>query len=1236
MTAANNKIAAILIFVLLFCAVVTSKPKPPPAFRYVPGQLLVKFKHPVQNRYIESVRTRLSAEKAVPLLDRHQLFSHADSPILQIYKFTAPGRADMVRPAQRIAALPYVRWAEPNYLLPVQSVPNDSLFAELFFLSQIFAPEAWDICRGDSSVIISIVDTGVDLQHPDLTPSLWRNDETENGEDSDGNGYVDDVHGWDFVDNTTDAAYGEDGQTPDNDPSDFDGHGTFVAGLAAAATDNLIGTSAISWGCRLMPLRAGYKSTSGGYILLDAAAKAFIYAADNGAHVINFSTSSGHVLVEAARYAFSRGVVIVKSAGNDRSSQPDPLELEPFVINVSAVDDRDYKASYADYGEWVSVCAPGGDLNSGRPGLISTTMYGGYTEQQGTSFAAPVVAGLAGLIKSFAPGKSAADIVFQITGTADEIDHLNPAYRGQLGSGRINALRALQETVTESPELTFVKYDVFDQSGNQNSALDPGETVELAVTLRNSRAPAHNVALELSIDHAAVSMQKSTALVPKIAGIENIYHSTAGNNGDPFVISANGNALPQRVPAKLRVTEQNGGRWDFDFFIPLYPTILLVDDDDGTVNVETYYEQALDSLGLACLRWDHQQRGHPAGPMKQWDNVIWFCEQTGSLTPTLDSLDRTIVADYLDGGGNLFLSGQDIGWDLAADPGINYVNQFILSLGASWDFYRHYLHAQYLLDASVYMFMYGADNDPIGDSLVFRFGQPGRSYQFPSEILPLDDAVSVFDYPNNKSGAVRYGGTERLVYFAFGGLEAVQDAKIRPLVLRRILNWMNGIKTVHSPQRDVTTDSAGMNFVFQVQTERQPVAAVRLYTRSHVDEDYRITAMQGRGDTLFSATVPLPDHAAVEYAFTCTLENGFVAPVDRYDLFLTGDTSDVEFENRTRSSICSENIRFIAQLASESPLDSSQIFSVYRRPGSAADSLLMVRQDGNLFASESPVVFTPGDTVLYYYSVRKKAWPYLTYMSPPDTLVAGREGFEYGTECWQQGPACWTVDSTGVHRDGFCLSTSFPIDSCFLTLTCAQDLSRLENPAVTFYTRHHMLDGGAAGKLQIKPEGRDRWLDAGPVISGSSPGWYRVWVPLDAFSGQKINLRFTARRQNPAGGPKAFWKLDDILFTGRRQVLVKEQNFTPPAPGPVNFPNPFNAATDIFYSLSRSGRIRLYIYDIRGRRIRKLVDQWQAPGRYSIAWDGRDPSGAVCPTGVYFIRLQDRERYYFKKMLLLR
>jgi len=334
----------------------------------------------------------------------------------------------------------------------------------------IDAPGAWQINTGSTGVILVIMDSGVRYYHKDLggsswpttTGNIWINpgEIKSNKKDDDGNGYKDDWIGWDFVTGVTGCMKGEDCRTEDNDPRDFTGHGTHCAGIAAAMTNNARGvagvaggwgdgtTNSIGNGCKIMCLRIGWLASNGyGYVRMDFAAKAMYYAANKGATVINCSWGSSNSggLADAVNYAISKGCLIVHAAGNNGNSTADYLGSRTDVLNVAATDSLDVKASFSSYGTWVDVSAPGVDI-------VSTYHY--YLDQandyvavmSGTSMSTPFVTGEAALIKSKYPSYTWSDIFNQIKNTADNIDALNPGYAGLLGSGRINACRALGGT----------------------------------------------------------------------------------------------------------------------------------------------------------------------------------------------------------------------------------------------------------------------------------------------------------------------------------------------------------------------------------------------------------------------------------------------------------------------------------------------------------------------------------------------------------------------------------------------------------------------------------------------------------------------------------------------------------------------------------------------------------------------------------------------------------------------
>ena len=329
-------------------------------------------------------------------------------------------------------------------------------YEDLWGLKKIEADKAWDIATGSAQVVVAVVDTGVDYNHPDIAANIWTNtDEIPgNGIDDDNNGYVDDTRGWDF-------------KNKDNDPIDDMGHGTHVAGTIGAVGGNGIGIVGVNWNVKIMPVKF-LNSRGGGYI--SDAAQAIIYAADDGARVINnswgspFRITSNPIIEAAIDHAHSLGSVIVFAAGNsnDDVNQYSP-ENYSKTIAVGASTYNDQKANFSNWGAKIDVVAPGGDstlegdTNRTYENVLSlrasgTDMYaygdgknivgGNYYRARGTSMAAPHVSGLAALILSVHPEFTNEEVRAVIKQSADDIGDVG--WDVNTGAGRINAFKALQ------------------------------------------------------------------------------------------------------------------------------------------------------------------------------------------------------------------------------------------------------------------------------------------------------------------------------------------------------------------------------------------------------------------------------------------------------------------------------------------------------------------------------------------------------------------------------------------------------------------------------------------------------------------------------------------------------------------------------------------------------------------------------------------------------------------------
>lgn len=328
---------------------------------------------------------------------------------------------------------PAVEFAEPNYLVSTAVItPSDPGWANQYGPAHIQAPQAWDIVTGSISVTIAVIDTGVDLNHPDLASKIWTNPgetgggKETNGVDDDGDGYVDDWRGWDFANG-------------DNNPQDDHGHGTHVSGIAAAVTDNGIGIAGIAWSARIMPLKILDSSGNGPD---SDVASAIIWATDHGANIINLSlggAAPASVMEMAVNYAYVHGVTVVAAAGNTGSMGVLYPAAYLNAIAVAATDLNNNHASFSSYGPEVDLAAPGAGIYSTywRPGSGST-----YTTLSGTSMATPHVAGAAALLAGLPQFNTPDKIRLALEETALD---LGPVCRDwYYGSGLVQAYAALQ------------------------------------------------------------------------------------------------------------------------------------------------------------------------------------------------------------------------------------------------------------------------------------------------------------------------------------------------------------------------------------------------------------------------------------------------------------------------------------------------------------------------------------------------------------------------------------------------------------------------------------------------------------------------------------------------------------------------------------------------------------------------------------------------------------------------
>jgi len=400
---------------------------------YRPDEVLVKFKPTLSDQTIEATIASYQGKKIKRI------------PRINVYKIQVQTGTTLEETLFALMSNPDVEYAEPNYITHVTVTPNDSLFDYQYALynsgqdigppgspqgierADTKATNTWEETKGDENIIIAILDTGVDLNHPDLIDKIYSS-------------------GYDFIND-------------DSDATDDHAHGTHVAGIAAAETNNGEGIAGVAWNCKILPVKILDDLGDGSTFEL---AEGIIWAADNGADVINLSLGADFpstTLENALKYAYDMNVVIVASAGNDGGAVDYPAAYDDYCLAVAATDYNDERVDFSNsgglwesnYGPEIDVAAPGARIISTVPTWFWGPDYIPYAWGDGTSQAAPHVAGLAALIKSVKPNLTAAQIMDVIRYSADDVNFVNNlGIDNYIGFGRINSAKALVPTVIKS------------------------------------------------------------------------------------------------------------------------------------------------------------------------------------------------------------------------------------------------------------------------------------------------------------------------------------------------------------------------------------------------------------------------------------------------------------------------------------------------------------------------------------------------------------------------------------------------------------------------------------------------------------------------------------------------------------------------------------------------------------------------------------------------------------------
>jgi serine protease len=475
-----------------------------------------------------------------------------------IYEYTYTSTISLQTALDKIAVLNISEYAEPHVIPKLSYVVSDPSVGSQYHIAKISAPQAWDISKGDTNVVIGIVDTGTEPTHPDLLNNIKHNYQDKmDGIDNDGDGYTDNFSGWDVG-------------MLDNDPTwQGDAHGVHVSGIAAASTDNNMGVAGVGFKCKFMPVKI---ANSAGVLI--GSYQGIQYAAAHGCKVINCSWGGiigGQYGQDIITFATNNNdALVVCAAGNDASEELFYPACYQDVLSVAATTSTDARASFSNYGYNVKLCAPGN-------AIYSTWAGGGYTNLSGTSMASPCAAGAAALVRAFYPNYTALQASQRLRATADNIVGSglpnSSLYNNKLGSGRVNLYRALSDPL--SPAIAMTTRSINDGNDEVFVALD---TLIIKDIYTNFLAPTTNLKATISV----LTSTSSVTLIPgtTVANLGAIGTLATGNNyATPYKVKINGNAQ-LNTAVVFKITYTDGAYTSYEIF----DIVVNVDYLNVTVN----------------------------------------------------------------------------------------------------------------------------------------------------------------------------------------------------------------------------------------------------------------------------------------------------------------------------------------------------------------------------------------------------------------------------------------------------------------------------------------------------------------------------------------------------------------------------------------------------------------------------------------------------------------------------
>ncbi len=539
---------------------------------YQKGIINIKFKNQIDNFSslnlgVEKIDNSLAGYQVSDVSQRYPLNPNrsnrkiGDEDLAKVFTIKYDGNIDPYELSEMIMTQnsDLLEWAEPDFVYEMDYIPNDPNMGNQWHITKIKSFQAWDITQGDTNVIVGIVDSGSDLDHPDLQANIWKNlDEIPgNSIDDDGNGYVDDWIGWDFIGN---------GSGPDNDPQVYGSncdHGSHVSGCASQVTDNNTGGAGIGFKTKLMISKHGNDndfSGAGGSSLIYNSNDGIVYCYQNGAKVINCSFSSpsfSSLQQNVINNAWSNGTIVLGSSGNQSSNAPRYPAACNNALSVAASNSNDIKAGFSNWHSTVDVTGPG-------DAIFSTLWNNTYASLSGTSMSTPITAGIVALLWAKNPSWTQQEIVDRLLLSVDSIYNIpgNAPYAGGLGTGRVNAFKSLYDAPIIEIQNVTPSDSLF---GNNDGIFDINEEVSIKFTAKNTWVAGNDISLRLTSSDPNVEIVTDSIYLGNVGA----YASQTVEHNATFKIKAKP-GCPFDHTAQLKITATQNAS---------------VDDISGTVNV---------------------------------------------------------------------------------------------------------------------------------------------------------------------------------------------------------------------------------------------------------------------------------------------------------------------------------------------------------------------------------------------------------------------------------------------------------------------------------------------------------------------------------------------------------------------------------------------------------------------------------------------------------------------------